>query len=256
MNVSSVRVAATIFGMLVALRSPLIDESSARAQGVLLPRAPDGRPDLSGIWQALNTAAWDIQDHGARQGVPAGIGVVEGNDLPYQPWAVGKKRDNFAHRATADPETKCFLPGVPRITYMPFPFQVAQAPNHLAFLYEYAHATRIVYTDGTSHPKGSFDFWMGDSRGHWDGDALIVDVADLNPDTWFDRSGNFHSEALHVIERYRLVTPDHMSYEVTIDDPKVFTKAWKMSMPLYRRKDPNPQLLEFECQTFDVWPGF
>jgi len=214
-------------------------------QGFTPPRTPDGKPNLQGIWQVLNTAAWDIQDHHARLGVPAGQGVVEGNDTPYQPAALAKKRENFENRLTADPETKGYLPGVPRIMYMPFPFQVFQTPNYVTIAYEYAHAIRIIYTNGTQHPAGHIDFWMGDSRGRWEGDTLVVDVIHFNDQTWFDRSGNFHSDALHVIERYTLIGPDHLNYEVTIEDPKVFTRPWKMSMSLYRRKEPSVRLLEY-----------
>ena len=217
-----------------------------------LPRAADGRPDLTGIWQAVNTAAWDIQDHIAEKGVPAGQGVVEGNDIPYQPWALAKKQENFKNRLTADPvEAKCFLPGAPRVTYMPYPFQIIQTAKHIAMLYEYAQTNRTIYTDGSRHLPGAIDsFWMGDSRARWEGDTLVVDTIHLSDQTWFDRAGNFHSEALHLVERYTLTSPDHINYEVTIDDPKVFTRPWKMSMPLYRRKEPHVRLLEYPCFSF------
>jgi hypothetical protein len=216
-----------------------------------LPRAPDGRPDLSGIWQVMNTAAWDLQDHSAQKGVPAGVGVVEGNDIPYKPEALEKKRQNYANRATADPETKCYLPGVPRIMYMPHPFQILQAPRQLTMLFEYVHATRYVHTNGTPHPPGHIDWWMGDSRGRWDGDTLVVDVVHFNEETWFDRAGNFHSDALHLVERFTLVDADHLNYEVTVEDPKVFTRPWRMSMIFYRHKEKNAQLLEYDCYAFD-----
>ena len=212
-----------------------------------LPRTADGRPNLQGIWQVLNTAAWDIQDHSARTGVPAGQGVVEGNEIPYQPWAVAQKQKNFENRLTADPEAKCFMPGVPRITYMPFPFQIVQTPKFAAIVYEYVHANRTIYTDGSQHPPGHIDWWLGDSRGRWEGDTLVADVVHFNDETWFDRAGNFHSDALHVVERYTLTDADHIRYEVTIEDPKVFTRPWNMTMILYRRQEPNVQLLEYEC---------
>ena len=219
----------------------------ASAQVSALPRTPDGKPNLQGIWQVLNPAAWDIQDHHARLGVPAGQGVVEGNDIPYQPWALAKKRENFANRLTADPETKGYLPGVPRIMYMPFPFQIFQTPNYVTMTFEYARGVRIIYTNGTQHPRGPINWWQGDSRGRWDGDTFVVDVVHFTDQTWFDRAGNFHSDALHLVERYTLMGPDHLNYEVTIDDAKVFTRPWKMSMPLYRRKEPNVRLLEYEA---------
>ena len=221
------------------------------AQAYSLPRTPDTRPDLSGIWQALNTAAWDIQDHHAQLSVPAGQGVVEGNEIPYQPWAAAQKEENFRNRLTADPDTKCYMPGVPRITYMPYPFQIFQTSNYTVILYEYLRVMRIIYTDGSPHLEGSIDsFWMGDSRGRWEDNTLVVDTIHFNDQTWFDKAGNFHSEALHVIERYTLMGPDHMNYEVTIEDPKVFTRPWKMSMPLYRRKEPNVRILEYECYAY------
>jgi hypothetical protein len=216
-----------------------------------IPQGADGKPDLSGVWQAVNTAAWNIQNHVAEKGVPAGVGVVEGNEIPYQPWALAKRAENARNRATADPESKCYLPGVPRINYMPYPFEIVQTPRTTAIMYEYVHALRTVYTDGSDHPKGHIDWWMGDSRGRWEDDTFVVDVVDFNEDTWFDRAGNFHSDELHLVERYTLVDPNHIEYEVTVEDPKVFTRPWKMSMPLYRRLEKNIQVLEYECYAFD-----
>ncbi len=210
------------------------------------PRTADGKPDLQGVWQALNTAAWDIQDHAARLGVPAGQGVVEGNEIPYQPWAAARKKDNFEKRLTDDPIAQCYLPGVPRIMYMPHPFQIFQTPGMTTILYEYEHAVRTIYTD-RPHLPGHIDFWLGMSRGHWEGETLVVDVIDFNDKTWFDAAGNFHSDALHVVERYTRTGPDHIAYEVTIDDSKVFTRPWKMNMTLYRRQESNIQLLDYEC---------
>ena len=210
------------------------------------PLTSDGKPDLQGIWQALSTAAWDIQDHSARLGVPAGQGVVEGNEIPYQPWAAARRKENFEKRLTEDPIAKCYLPGVPRITYMPHPFQIFQTPGTTVILYEYDHAVRTIYTD-RPHLPGHIDFWLGMSRGRWEGETLVVDVIDFNDKTWFDAAGNFHSDALHVMERYTRTGPDHIAYEVTIDDPKVFTRPWKMNMTLYRRREQNVQLLDYEC---------
>jgi len=211
-------------------------------------RTADAKPDLNGIWQALNAAAWNVQDHSGQLGVPPGQGVVDENEIPYQPWAAAKKKENFANRATADPtEANCFLPGVPRATYMPFPFEIVQTPKTIAIAYEFAHALRNIPMDGSPHPDGLPDTWMGDSRGRWQGDTLVVDVNSFNDQTWFDHAGNFHSDALHVVERYTLANPDHISYEVTIEDPKVFTRPWTMNMPLYRRMDKHVKLLEYEC---------
>jgi hypothetical protein len=224
-----------------------IAPNPAAAQRSAPPRTPDGKPNLQGIWQVLNTAAWDIQDHHARLGVPAGQGVVEGNEIPYQPWALARKQQNLATRLTADPETKGYMPGVPRIMYMSFPFQVFQTANHVTIAFEYAHGVRIIYTNGTQHPRGPINWWLGDSRGRWEGDTLVVDVVHFTDQTWFDRAGNFHSDALHLVERYTMMGPDHINYEVTVEDPKVFTRPWKMSMTLYRRKEPNIRLLEYEA---------
>lgn len=247
-------VAAVRLVMALLWFMPAVAAAQAPAAGTQagqIPRSADGKPNLSGIWQVVNTAAWDIQGHSAQKDIPAGQGVVEGNVIPYQPWAAEKKKENFANRATADPETRCFLPGVPRLMYMPYPFQIFQTPTYLAFVHEYVHAVRHIYVNGTAHPRGPIDWWMGDSRGRWEGDTLVVDIVHFNDQTWFDRAGNFHSEALHLIERYTLIGPDHMNYEVTVEDPKVFTRPWTMRMILYRRKEPNAQLLEHECYAFD-----
>ena len=239
--------------ILIAALATVLSTLSAHGQSAPgVKRTPDGRPDLSGIWQTLNTAAWDVEPHRAQKGIPAGVGVVEGNEIPYQPWAAAKKKENFQNRATADPLAKCDLPGVPRINYAGFPFQIFETPGQLTFLYEFVHATRFVYTDGSNHPDGGhIDWWLGDSRAKWDGDTLVVDVNDFNDETWFDKAGNFHSDELHVVERYTPDGPDHLNYEVTIEDPKVFTRPWKMSMVLYRLKEKNAQLLDYECYGFD-----
>jgi hypothetical protein len=223
---------------------PALSHGQSRVQ-----RTADGKPDLSGIWQVMNTAAWDIQAHNAQKGVPAGPGVVDGNELPYTPGALTKKKSNYESRATADPESKCYLPGVPRITYMPFPFQIVQTPAQVTFLYEYAHAVRNIFVN-TPHIEGQLFWWMGDSRGRWEGDTLVVDVTDFNDETWFDRAGNFHSDALHVVERYAPLDADHITYEATIEDSKVFTRPWKMSMILNRHREKNFRLLEYECFSF------
>jgi len=222
------------------------------------PRTADGKANLNGIWQVLNTANWDLQEHAARAGlvvalgaegaVPAGSGVVEGDEIPYLPEAAAKKKANFDNRLTVDPEIKCYLPGVPRATYMPYPFQIVQTPKYILMAYEYAGATRTIYMDNV--PPDPADSWMGHSAGHWEGDTLVVDVTGLNDQTWFDRAGNFHSDALHVVERYTPLSPDALMYEATIEDPKVFSRPWKMSMPLYRRLEKNAGIMEFRCVEF------
>ena len=214
-----------------------------------LHRTADGKPDLSGIWQVMNNANWNLQDHNAEKGVPAGQGVVDGNEIPYTPAAAAKKKSNYENRATADPETKCYLPGVPRANYLPFPFQIVQTAGQITMLYEYAHTVRNIFM-GTPHIEGQLFWWMGDSRGRWEGDTLVVDVTDFNDETWFDRAGNFHSDQLHVVEHYTLIDPDHINYEATIEDAKLFTRPWKLSTVLYKHTEKNFQLLEFKCVEF------
>ena len=227
----------------------LAGNSGISAQTTSIPRTADGKPDLSGIWQAMTTANDDIQAHSARPGVPAGLGVVVGHELPYHPAALAQKAENRRNRATADTEARCFLPGVPRIMYMPYPFQIVQTPKTVMFFFEYLHATRNVFMD-SPHMRGPVEFWMGDSRGTWDGDTLVVDVVHFNDQTWFDRAGNFHSADLHVVERFTPTDRDHITYTATIEDPKVFTRPWTMSLVLYRHTEPNFQLLDYECYAF------
>ena len=224
----------------------VIVATNAAAQTAARPRTPDAKPNLQGIWQVLNTAAWDIQDHAARLGVPAGQGIVDGNEIPYQPAALAKKRANFENRATADPETKGYLPGVPRIMYMPFPFQIFQTPEQIVMVFEYDRGVRNIYTNGTPHPRGPLNWWLGDSRGRWEGNTLVVDVVYFTDQTWFDRAGNFHSDALHLVERFTPAGPDHINYEVTVEDPNVFSRAWMMRTVFYRRKGPNVRVLEYD----------
>jgi hypothetical protein len=247
-----------IAAVVVVATSLAVSPAASQDPAYKAPRTADGKPDLNGIWQALNSANWDIQDHsmgpgllvtlGAAGAVPPGLGVVEGNEIPYLPAAAKKKKENFANRLTLDPEIKCYLPGVPRATYMPQPFQIIQGAKSIMIAYQYAAAVRTIPMD---NPGPSLaDSWMGWSAGHWEGDTLVVDVTGFNDQTWFDRAGNFHSEALHVVERYTPRSPDTLLYEATIEDPKIFSRPWKMSMPLYRHVEKNAQLLEFKCVEF------
>lgn len=220
--------------------------SLTSAQDYTPPRTSAGHPDLQGIWQAVNTANYDIQDHSTAVGVPAGQGVVVGNEIPYQPWALEQRRINRENRLRDDTEANCRMVGVPRITYMPYPFQIFQTSDQIVLRYEWVHTIRNVYMGGERLP-GPIEWYMGDSRGHWEGDTLVVDVTHFTGETWFDRAGNFHSPALNITERYTRTGPDHMLYEVTIEDPEVFTEPWQMSMPLYRRVEEDLRVLEFEC---------
>jgi len=236
------------------------------------PHMTDGHPDLNGVWQSLVTANWDLQDHEAQAGPhpeimgeygagPGGQSIVEGGEIPYQPSALARKKQNFENRSKVDvssdkkwhnlgdPELKCYMPGVPRATYMPFPFRIVQGSSpYILIAYEYASATRIIRMD--TKQEAPTPSWMGWSRGHWEADTLVVDVTGFREEAWFDRAGDYNSEDLHVVERYTPASPYHLMYEATIEDPQVYTRPWKISFPLYRRMEKNVQLLEFKCAPF------
>ena len=240
-------------------------------------RTVDGKPDFSGIWQALNEAHWDLEAHAARSGmvtqegahgfefarvpaapvvalgavggVPASVGVVGGDGrIPYTEEARAIKEENAANWIDRDPEIKCYLPGIPRAMYMPYPFQIVQSTNKIQMAFAFNTTARTIHLDEVEGPP---DFtYMGHSVGRWEGDTLVVDVNRFNGKSWFDRAGNFHSEALVLEERFTPITPDAIQYDVTITDPNVFTEPWTISMPLYRRLEPNAQLLEYRCIEF------
>jgi hypothetical protein len=236
-----------------------------------IPRL-NGKPDMNGIWQALNSANWDIQAHNAKAAlamrpgpvvpvpakevlafgavgsVPSGLGIVEGDEIPYRPEALAKKKENEANWLQRDPEIKCYLPGVPRANYMPFPFQIFQSDKAFFMAYEYAGAVRNVYLKDPGPPQ--VDSWMGQSVGRWEGDTFVIDVNGLNDQAWFDRAGNHHTEFMKVTERYTMTGPDHIQYEATIDDPRTFTRPWKISYPLYRHVNRNARLGQFKCVEF------
>jgi hypothetical protein len=216
----------------VATVSALMAASSILpAQAPPVRRVADGKPDLSGIWQTQTGSDWDILDHRGDYAAPAGKGIVEGNALN-------------------DPDAHCQLPGVPRAVYVS-PWKIVQTPQEVTMLYEFVHGWRVIPLDNRKHPETLEPSWMGDSVGHWDGDTLVVDVAGFNDKTWFDMAGNFHSAAMHVVERYRPTDANTIAYEATIDDPMVFTKSWKMSFPIHRVMEPRFQLSEFECSDTD-----
>src|SRR5579863_5558352 len=257
-----IRLKAAVIGIVMAVLACIsvwgVIPVSGQDMEFKLRRTADGKPDFNGIWEAMNTANWDILAHEAKAGPvvalgaafsePAGTGVVEGGEIPYQPWAAAKKKENGENWVKLDPEVKCYMPGVPRATYMPYPFQIVQSTSTIVIAYEFASANRIVRMD--SKEKSPAESWMGWSVGHWEGDTLVIDVTDFNDQTWFDRAGDFHSGDLHVVERYTATGPNSLNYEATIDDPKVFTRPWKMSMPLYRRLEKNPRVLEYKCVPF------
>src|SRR5688572_24045233 len=238
-----------VFIVLLLMATPALSQ---------IPRTAGGKPNLNGIWQAFNEANWDIEAHaaapaalvqtGAVGATPPGMGIVEGGAIPYQPAALAKKKENYKNRMSLDPEVKCYLPGVPRATYMPQPFQIFQTEKDILIAYQYAGAVRTIEMNDPG-PAPS-DSWMGWSVGRWEGDTLVVDVTSQNDQTWFDRAGNFHSDALHVVEQYTMIDAGHILYEATIEDPNVFTRPWKISMPLYRRIEKNARLMEFKCVEF------
>ena len=179
-----------------------------------------------------------------------GRGWWSGNEIPYQPLALEQKQRNSENRYTDDPEIKCFLPGVPRATYLPYPFRIIQGDQKIMLVYGFAEANRTIHMDKANPEPAPIDTWMGRSHGRWDGDTLVVDVAGFNGQAWFDRAGNFASSALHVVERYTPMGPNALIYEATIEDPTVFTAPWTIRMPLYRRLEENVQVLEFKCVEF------
>ena len=261
--------------LVTAVVTALVTVSTTRAvvgQGTRPARTTDGKPNLSGVWQVNNEANWDLQTHGARAGavtqrgvypyayaevpaapvlalgaaaiVPGSLGVVQGDgQIPYAPAAAMKKAENGANWIDRDPELKCYLPGIPRATYMPYPFQIVQSSAKIQMIYTFSNAARTVHLDQVAGPPD--DTWMGHSVGRWEGDTLVVDVTHFNDKTWLDRAGNFHSEALHVVERYTLIGPDTLQYEATMEDPKVFTRPWTIRMQLQRQKDVG--ILDYEC---------
>jgi hypothetical protein len=262
-------VAAAGGAWLTAWATPLAGQTPAAYRA---PRTADGKPDLNGIWQSLSGANYDIEAHMARPAmalrpgpygpvpaapvlalgavgaVPPGMGIVEGGPIPYKPEALEKRKENQEKWLERDPEIKCYLPGVPRANYMPYPFQILQSQSAIFFAYEYAGAVRNIYLKDPG--PAPVDSWMGQSVGRWEGDTLVIEASGFNDSTWFDRAGNFHSEALKVVERYTRTGPDVISYEATMEDPNTFTRPWKVSFPLYRRLEKNVQIMDFKCVEF------
>ncbi|MFP6838967.1 MAG: hypothetical protein VB962_05210 [Pseudohongiellaceae bacterium] len=256
------RLQAAAITSILSVVTTLFVANSAMAQttsSYSAPRAWDGNPDINGIWQAIGTAHWNIQDHAASAGlpelgalgaVPPGQGIVVGDEIPYQAWALEKRQENWDNRQRTDPEAKCYLPGVPRATYLPYPFQILQGTNKIMVVYGYAAANRTIHMDKENPETAPLDTWMGRSHGYWDGDTLVVDAQGFNGEAWFDRAGNFASSSLKVTERYTPIGPNAMMYEATLEDPTVFTRPWQISMPLYRRLEANAQVIEYKCVEF------
>ena len=226
----------------IAAVSLMFSLTAATAQTAALPRTADGKPNVQGIWQASGTAAADLQDHAARFNMPAGRSVVTGS-IPYQPWAAAKKAENFQNRQKDDPLGKCYIPGVPRVMYLDFPFQIFQTPQVIAMTFEWSLDYRLIYTNGTPHPPDT-DGWMGDSRGRWDGDTLVVDRVGFDPRVWLDIESHPHSDKLHIVERYHRPDLGHLEIEITVDDPGVLAKPWTQK----RLADlANEEIFEFIC---------
>ncbi len=232
------------------------DSTTTTSERAAIPRGWDGNPDLNGIWQTLSTANWNLESHSSYGGrseigvlgaTPPGLGVVAGGEIPYQPWARERQQENFQNRYTHDTEAKCYLPGIPRAHYMPYPFQVLQGDRKIMMVYGYAEANRTIHMDKENPQPAPIDSWMGRSHGRWEGDTLVVEVHGFNGEAWLDRAGNFHSWALKVEERFTLVSENVLRYEVTMNDEEVYTRPWKISLLLYRHLEDNAEMLEFKC---------
>jgi hypothetical protein len=210
----------------------VIFSSAALAQNAYkVPRTSDGKPDLQGIWVTRNAAAFDVTE------------VAEGHQIPYLPEALEREQKTSDR---VDPIAHCSMPGVPRITYIPFPIQIMQRPGYVVFLYEYQHDHRIIQIRQREHLDG-IEFYLGDSIGRWEGDTLVIDVTNLSDKTWLDSARHMHSDQLHVVERYTRASDNMIFYEATIEDPKTYSRPWKIAMPLHRITEPGFELHEQEC---------
>jgi len=248
------RVGLALLAALGTWLAPPIAAAAAKPKPALAgqpPRLANGKPDFSGIWQTTSAADFDLEPHSGRKDAPPSPGVVEGGEIPYLPKALAQRQKNFDNRLKDDPRLKCYTLGVPRGIYYPEPFQIFQSPADLIILHEFGHSVRTVHTNGTQHPDNPNDWWLGDSRGKWDGDTLVVDVRDFNDETWLDRAGNFHSDALHVVEQWRFLDANTIAYRATLEDPQVFSRPWSLEVVLHRHREKNFQLVENYCQTLD-----
>lgn len=216
-----------------------------------IPRLPNGKPDFSGIWQSTSAADYGLEPHGGRKDAPPSAGIVEGGEIPYLPKALAQRQKNFERRNQDDPRLKCYTLGVPRGIYYPEPFQIFQRGNDLTIVHQFGHSVRTVYTNGTQHPDNPNDWWLGDSRGKWEGDTLVVDSKHFNDETWLDRSGNFHSDALHVVERWKFLDVNTIEYQATLEDAQVYSRPWTINVLLHRHREKNFQLIENYCYTQD-----
>jgi hypothetical protein len=203
------------------------------------------QPNLRGIWQARNSAYANLEGDLTQKSF---VVTPADGKIPYRKDANPVRERNFFERSTIDPLLMCFQPGVPRATYLPEPFQIFQAPDRVIIVYQHVHAYRVIFTDGRPHYDEGIEFYMGDSRGRWEGNTLVVDVTNFKPETWLDGAGNFHSNKLHVVERYTRTASATLRYEATIEDPEVFQQPWTIRLDLTQRTERNAQLMEHECE--------
>ena len=242
----------------IAAAGLLCAAAAVQAQQLDRPATILGHPNFNGIWQALNSAYWNLEGHsvegfpkdfwqlGAIGVIPAGQSVLKGGGaIPYLPDALKQRDENRRHWPESDPEAKCYMLGVPRVTYQNMPFQIFQGDGDLLMVYPFAAANRIIYMK--DHTDLPVDSWMGRSNGTWEGDTLAVTTTSQNGQSWLDRAGNYATNQLKVTERFKLLDANHMSYEATLEDPKTFSRPWTIEMPLYRLIDNNVQLLEHKC---------
>ncbi len=216
-----------------------------------IPRTQSGHPDFSGIWQTLSAADSGLEAHESRPDAPPSPGIVEGGVIPYTAAALEQREQNFNERLVRDPARQCFSLGTPRGIYYPEPFEILQRERDVTVLFQFSHRPRTIHTNDSLHPEGPIGFWFGDSRAKWEGDTLVVDVADFNADTWLDSAGNFHSDQLHVTERWHFIDENTLQYDATLEDAAVYTKPWNLSVQLHRHREPNFQLIENTCYTHD-----
>jgi len=246
--------AATVAAAILGAAPSLAQQAAAR------PARIANQPNINGIWQAMNTANWNLEAHSAEAikiawqlgslgAIPAGQSVIDGDGkIPYLPAALAQRDENRAGWPKADPETNCYLPGIPRATYLPYPFQIVQGGGNILFVYSYASANRLVNMGEPIEPP--VDTWMGQSNGRWEGDTLVVETTGSNGLPWLDRAGNHASNQLKVTERFTRVGDNHLQYSATLEDPETYSRPWTISMPLYRHIEPNAQILEFKCVPF------
>lgn len=212
------------------------------------PQTADGVANFQGYWERAYTSQ-DIEEHGADQfNIVAGPSIVidtPDRKIPYQPWALALKKDMVARYIS--PLAACLPPGVPRYAIAPGPHEIIQTPGYVVHLLEFSHSYRIIPTMPRPHVGGAIRLYLGDSRGRWEGNTLVVDVRNANGLTWIDNAGNFFSEGLYVVERYTMVDADTIHYEARIEDPQVYTRPWTMVSALLRNKEPGFQLFEQAC---------